>query len=630
MNRILPLLILPCLLTNLAHAQVDAKTVLAYQPIQKDVEVETPDQSEIGQCKLDVERAGRGSGWALYGPQGQILRRFLDTDGDQKVDEYRYFQHGIEVYRDVDTDGNNEIDQHRWMNTAGSRWGIDENEDGRIDSWKRISAEEASREAIYALVQRNPQRLAAVMVTAQDLQAAGITGGAAKKIQENVSQAQQGMQQALRSKIIGPQTKWIRFDSSMLMPNLIPAQEGKTNKDVLVYENVMAIVDTGGESGFIQIGEMIQVGNTWKLTQVPKPLEGDRFEIADSGVLLQPTMTVAGGAPSEGISEEMQQAIDKLRDLDSKAPGADATEQEIVRYNVSRSKLLEDIAAISQTQDEKTMWMRQRLELIAAATQMGTFPNGLDELKRAEAAMSQAGDRNLQAFASFQRMLVNYNLDLQQAGAEDRPKIQEQWLESLKAFVEKFPSAPDSADAILQLAITYEFNGDENSARGWYQKLVADFPSSQPAARAKGALRRLGLKGQKLALSGPTLSGQKLDISAYRGKVVAVIFWSTWCKPCTEDLPQIQELYRVYRPEGFEVVGVNLDAPGAPVQQYIQNFKVSWPHIYEEGGLESRPAVEFGVISLPTMFLIDKAGTVVTSSASVEDFKELVPKLTKQ
>lgn len=630
MNRILPLLILPCLLTNLAHAQVDAKTVLAYQPIQKDIEVETPEQSEVGQCKLDVERAGRGSGWALYGPQGQILRRFLDTDGDQKVDEYRYFQHGIEVYRDVDTNGNNEIDQHRWLHTAGSRWAIDKDEDGRIDSWKFISAEEASREAIYALVQRDPQRLAAVMVTANDLQTAGITGAAAKKIQDNVRQAQQGMQQALQSKIIGPQTKWIRFDSSMLMPNMIPAQEGKTNKDVLVYENVMAIVETGGESGFVQIGEMIQVGNTWKLTQVPKPLEGDRFEIADSGVLLQPTMAVAGGAPSEGISEEMQAAIDKLRDLDSNAPGANATEQEIVRYNVSRSKLLQDIAAISQTQDEKTMWMRQRLELIAAATQMGTFPNGLDELKRAEAALSQGGDKNLLAFASFQRMLVNYNLDLQQAGAEDRPKIQEQWLESLKAFVEKFPSAPDSADAILQLAITYEFNGDENSARGWYQKLVADFPASQPAARAKGALRRLGLKGQKLVLSGPTLRGQKLDISQYRGKVVAVIFWSTWCKPCTEDLPQIQELYRVYGPEGFEVVGVNLDAPGAPVQQYIQNFKVTWPHIYEEGGLESRPAVEFGVISLPTMFLVDKAGTVVTSSASVEDFKELVPKLTKQ
>jgi len=629
-NRILPLLILPCLLTNLAHAQVDAKTVLAYQPIQKDIEVETPDQSEVGQCKLDVERVGRGSGWALYGPQGQILRRFLDTDGDQKVDEYRYFQHGIEVYRDVDTNGNNEIDQHRWLHTAGSRWAVDENEDGRIDSWKFISAEEASREAIYALAQRDPQRLAAVMVTAKDLQTAGITGAAAKKIQENVRQAQQGMQQALQSKIIGPQTKWIRFDSSMLMPNMIPAQEGKTNKDVLVYENVMAIVETGGESGFVQIGEMIQVGNTWKLTQVPKPLEGDRFEIADSGVLLQPTMTVAGGVPSEGISEEMQAAIDKLRDLDSNAPGANATEQEIVRYNVSRSKLLQDIAAISQTQDEKTMWMRQRLELIAAATQMGTFPNGLDELKRAEAALSQGGDKNLLAFASFQRMLVNYNLDLQQAGAEDRPKIQEQWLESLKAFVGKFPSAPDSADAILQLAITYEFNGDENSAKGWYQKLVAEFPASQPAARAKGALRRLGLKGQKLVLGGSTLSGQKLDISQYRGKVVAVIFWSTWCKPCTEDLPQIQELYRVYQQEGFEIVGVNLDAPGAPVQQYIQNFKVNWPHIYEEGGLESRPAVEFGVISLPTMFLIDKSGTVVTSSASVEDFKELVPKLTKQ
>jgi hypothetical protein len=57
---------------------------------------------------------------------------------------------------------------------------------------------------------------------------------------------------------------------------------------------------------------------------------------------------------------------------------------------------------------------------------------------------------------------------------------------------------------------------------------------------------------------------------------------------------------------------------------------VAWPHIHEEGALESRPAIEFGVISLPTMFLVDRNGIVVNSSASVDDLKKSVPELLKK
>src|SRR5262249_22298861 len=142
-----------------ARAEVKIEDVLAYRPTQKDVEVDTPTAAEIPKCKLEVERQGSGSGWVLYGPQGQILRRFLDTNGDRGVDEFRYFKNGIEVYRDLDTNGNNKIDQSRWLNTAGSRWGIDKNEDERIDSWQILSAEEASREATLALVNRDERRL---------------------------------------------------------------------------------------------------------------------------------------------------------------------------------------------------------------------------------------------------------------------------------------------------------------------------------------------------------------------------------------------------------------------------------------------------------------------------------------
>lgn len=628
------LIILTACLTVPAVAQeVGPETVLAYTPTHKDVEVETPTGDDIKKCELKVEQEGKGSGWALYGPQGQLLRRFMDTDGDGKVDQFKYFQYGLEVYRDLDTNADNKVDQSRWFNTQGTRWGVDSDQDGTIDAWKRISAEEASREAINALITRDVKRLQAVFLSDADIAALGLAKPIATKFQESGRNLAAQMQTvAGSSSVVTPKSKWVRFDSSMLMPNLIPADSGKANQDLLVYENVMAIVSTGGESGFVQIGEMIRVNDSWKITQFPKPMEGAQFELGEGGLLLQPT--VAGMTPgaTQGITPEMRELLEQLRELDAKSPGADANREEILRFNVLRARLLAQVANLSESPEDKVLWIRQRLEMIAAATQMGTYPNGLEELQTSIKQLRAAdGDGELLAFAVFQEMLVRYNLNLQTAKPEDRADVQSSWLKSLESFVKEFPRAPESADALLQLAITNEFNGDLKEARVWYTKLVNDYASSDAAKRGRGALNRLSLEGKPISLGGETLGGGRpLNLASYRGKVTAVLFWATWCKPCTEDLPQIQELYQTYQRNGFEVVGVNLDSPGADITGYIKNYRVSWPQIYEEGGLESRPALEFGIISLPTMFLIDKSGKVVSSGASVEDLKKLVPQLVKQ
>ncbi len=617
--------------TPAVFAQVKIENVLAYKPVQADVDYDIPTAEEIPNCKLEVERTDGGSGWVLYNPQGQILRRFMDTNGDRGVDEFRYFKHGLEVYRDLDTDGNNEIDQSRWLTTGGTRWGIDKNEDRKIETWKIISAEEATREAALALIQRDEARLNAVLLKPEDIKALGLTGDAAAKLNARIKEAGQKFRQVVgNSKSIKPTTKWSRFDCSMLMPNLIPADPARSKTDLLVYENVMAIIETGGESGFVQIGEMIKVGDAWKLTQVPQPLEGNNFEVAEGGILLQPTIPGTVGL-TEGLSPRMKQLLDQLGALDSKAPNAQSTLEDITKYNVARAGLLALLAEEVPTEEEKLNWTRTRLEGIAAATQMKTFPNGLEELQRVEQSLRQRkGDSKLLAFATFQRLVAQYNHDLEKAAAADRAKVQEAWLKSLEAFVTEFPQSEESADAMLQLAVTYEFNGSVPEATAWYSKLVSTYPQSAAAKRAKGALQRLDLKGKPIKLAGQGLAGGTVDIASQRGKVVAVIFWATWCTPCTEDLPQIQQLYQTYQKEGFEIIGVNLDGPGAPIQQYLQNYKVVWPQLHEEGALESRPAVEFGVISLPTMFLVDRNGEVVTASATVEDLKKLVPDLVKK
>ena len=183
-----------CPSARAAEAPSVERTLNLFKPFQKDVEYETPPPEDFKKCRLSVERTGKTSGWVVFGPNGQVLRRFVDTDGDNIVDQWRYYNHGLEVYRDIDTNNNNKPDQCRWLNTGGSRWGIDANEDGRIDSWKSLSPEEAVRQAILAVIRSDEKLLQTVLVTHEDLAAIGVADTYAAKILDAVAEPGRKMQ----------------------------------------------------------------------------------------------------------------------------------------------------------------------------------------------------------------------------------------------------------------------------------------------------------------------------------------------------------------------------------------------------------------------------------------------------
>ncbi|REJ71252.1 MAG: thioredoxin [Planctomycetota bacterium] len=617
-----------------AHAQsVGVAQIMKYRPVQKDVDIGAVAEDQYDQCEVKVEREGKSSGWAVFGPEGQILRRFVDTDGDNVVDHWRYYKDGLEVYRDIDTNADNDVDQSRWLNRGGSRWGIDADQDGKIEKWKMISAEEATREAVMAMASGDVPRLAAVLINSDDLKQLGVSGDAAEELLNPVQDPAAKLRQVLsQSKTFKSSSRWARFDSSTSMPNVIPAESGLSEDDLLIYENVMSIVETGGETGFVQVGEMVRVGDVWKLTSIPQPLEGEAPQLTDSGGFTR--LLVAGlsttMAPAEG-SPEFRKVIEQLQELDGAAPQPTGPKPDLVAYNSQRAQLLGRLAEIAGTAEERLTWRQQQIDQIAAAVQLDAFKDGVETLRRIEQQIrEQNPDSPLVSYVVYRRMTAEYNAQLLQADAAQRVEVQANWLRALEGFIGDYPESDDAADAMLQIAMAEEFAGNHDNAREWYGKIVDEHPKSPAQAVAAGALKRLTLEGKPLALSGPALSGGTIDISRYRGKVVAVLFWATWCRPCTEDLPQIQELYRQHRAAGFEVIGVNVDVEGAPIQEYIQQHKVAWPSIHEKGGLQGGAAQQYGVITLPTTFLVDKTGKVVSSAASVADLKEKVPELVKQ
>ena len=630
MKILLPVLLLVAAVQGVDGADPPSATFALknYRPVQSDVEYERPSAADVARCRVRAERGTKATGWVVVAADGHVLRRFIDTNGDANVDQWRYFDRGVEVYRDIDGDFNGKVDQSRWLNTAGTRWGIDSNEDGRIDAWKRLSAEEASRLAVAALAARDAALLATIVINQQDVRSLGIAPKLASRLLASVSNPRQKIEQALgRSTAVTAATKWVRFDCTQ--PGLVPADEGKATRDLVVYENTLAIVETAGGSGLVLVGELVRVGLVWKLTSIPRPLVGETVQVDAGGLLMQPAAgdTVVT-APGTGVTPEMRELLDRLRRFDEAAPAPTAGAAVLAKYHSQRADLLTQLANASATAGDRVQWLKQLIDGLAASVQTGTWPGGLARLASLEAHFrDKSPSSSLVPFIAYRHLMARYSHDLQGAQGDRQQQVQSDWLVGLERFTREHPNAEDAPEALWQVGISDEFAGKTDEARRRYSLLVKRHGRVAAGIRAAGALRRLDLNGKPLAFTGKGLDGRALSTNAYRGRVLLVVFWASWCTPCTEELPALQALYSQYRARGFEILGINLDLDSSPIRPYLARQGIAWPQLHEPGGLDSRPARQFGIISLPTMFLVNRQGTVVRAGTTIDEVKTQLPGL---
>jgi thiol-disulfide isomerase/thioredoxin len=138
-------------------------------------------------------------------------------------------------------------------------------------------------------------------------------------------------------------------------------------------------------------------------------------------------------------------------------------------------------------------------------------------------------------------------------------------------------------------------------------------------ATLEGVLRRINLPGKEMELEGTLMDGSKLDWKAYRGNVVLVDFWASWCGPCREEVPNIFRNYQAFHDKGFEVLGVCLDEQRAPAAAYIAQAGIPWPSLFHEDPANPESthpmATRYGILGIPMAILLDKEGKVVTMMA---------------
>ena len=194
---------------------------LVLTPIQQLVEYTTPAKAEIAQCTIRPEKDNNITSWVVRNPQGEVLRRFADSNNDNIVDQWCYFANGIEVYRDIDSNFNGKADEYRWFNTAGTRWGVDKNEDGKIDAWKIISAQEVAEQVVLALKARDPARFQLLMLTPDELNALGMGATQSQTIAAALKAAPAGFSKLMaEQKTVTPQSLYVDFGSAR--PGTVP------------------------------------------------------------------------------------------------------------------------------------------------------------------------------------------------------------------------------------------------------------------------------------------------------------------------------------------------------------------------------------------------------------------------
>lgn len=137
------------------------------------------------------------------------------------------------------------------------------------------------------------------------------------------------------------------------------------------------------------------------------------------------------------------------------------------------------------------------------------------------------------------------------------------------------------------------------------RKLLTGFALAVLATSSLAASDLSGLPAPDFALKSAT--GENLRLSEYRGDVVLINFWATWCGPCRQEMPLLDQLYTRYERVGFSLLGVNIDDDSARAMEMIRELGVSFPVLFD-----ARKEVSqlYNVDAMPVTVLVDREGTV--------------------
>lgn len=621
-----------CATSAPAMAQSEQLTkALSYKARQDDVQYEQVAPDKIAQCEIEEVTRDDNRGWLVTGESGQTLRWFVDTNGDKRLDRWCYYQQGVETYREIDTNFDGIADEYRWLGTGGMRWGTDNNGDSKIDQWRMISAEEVTAEIVRAAATHDADRFAALLLSDKEIAALGLGEEKSEMIAKKVKEAKaQFAKWAAGQNVAARDSRWTHFGAEK--PGVVPAGTDGAEKDVIVYENVVALLETAGKPQQLLVGTLIEVGDAWRAVDLPRAVT-EGAELSDVGIFFNGTfsnrgqLAAASSAPS-GMSKAMERLVTELQEVDDRLQNAAANER--ARLHSERADVLEKLIAASEGDEERSTWIKQFADTVNAAAQTGEYPGGVNRLSdmRTKLTSVTKSEDDL-AYVAYRTITAEYTQEIQKPDV-NFPKAQESFLKRLEEFVEKYPDSDDTAEAMVQIAMGAELVGDTKTAVKWYGNASSKFGKSLAGQKAAGAIARLNLGGNRFTIAGKTLDGKDFNSKDLAGGPVIFHYWASWCEPCKSEMRALKELQNKYAKEKLRIVGINVDSDPKTAIEFLKKNSYPWVHVYEAGGLDGKLAVGLGVFNLPVNVVVDSQSKVVKSGIHYSELDAIIESLIRK
>ncbi len=212
----------------------------------------------------------------------------------------------------------------------------------------------------------------------------------------------------------------------------------------------------------------------------------------------------------------------------------------------------------------------------------------------------------------------------------------DRYAEELKPLVRDNPESPyvSAAGLLLSAAAAYEGNRDlEGFADKFRDDFVRTFKESGNE-KLIGIAKQIELDaqqtlvpGKRIDVVGMTVDGSQFNVKSLRGKIVLIDFWATWCGPCKAEVPGMKEMYKKYHAKGFEIVGISIDSDASVLKNYLASEQIPWISLSDKAAVASGMpgmAERYGVRGIPTMYLLDRQGRIISTGARGGDLKRLL------
>ena len=165
---------------------------------------------------------------------------------------------------------------------------------------------------------------------------------------------------------------------------------------------------------------------------------------------------------------------------------------------------------------------------------------------------------------------------------------------------------------------------DIDKAVSLVTRLKKEYPNTTRGKSADQILEAMEGQKRKLAIqanmavgkkfpdfTAKDVNGKPLSVAKFKGKVVLVDFWATWCGPCIAEMPNVIKAYEAQHKNGFEVIGISLDRDKGRMVDYTKKNGMPWPQYFDGLGWDNKIAAQYGIQSIPATFLIGPDGTII-------------------